>query len=96
MCVWRGWKGSWVGRVSGTVGSVVVRVVVWVSGVQRRNVSIKFLRMKQNRQNCLLLLAELFILYHRDWTDGMAERQLNTNMIYFRLRTVKVLGMIHS
>jgi hypothetical protein len=51
--------------------------------------------MKQNRQNCLLLLAELFILY-RDWTDGMAERQLNTNMIYFRLRTVKVLGMIHS
>ena len=51
----------------------------------------------KNRQNCLLLLLnyELFILY-RDWTDGMAERQLNTNMIYFRLRTVKVLGMIHS
>ena len=51
----------------------------------------------QGRLNCLLLLLnyELFILY-RDWTDGMAERQLNTNMIYFRLRTVKVLGMIHS
>ena len=96
--MWRGWKGSWVGRVSGTVGSVVVREVVWVCNVERRTFlksEMKSQNEKQNRQNCLLLLAELFILY-RDWTDGMAERQLNTNMIYFRLRTVKVLGMIHS
>ena len=64
-------------------------------GVQRRTfLKSEISELKQNRQNCLLLLAELFI--YRDWTDGMAERQLNTNMIYFRLRTVKVLGMIHS
>ena len=57
MCVWRGWKGSWVGRVSGTVGSVVVREVV---GVQRRT----FLKSEMKSQNetestKLLAVAEL-------------------------------------
>ena len=67
-------------------------------GVQRRTFLKSESEKSQNETESTKLLAvaaELFILY-RDWTDGMAERQLNTNMIYFRLRTVKVLGMIHS